>query len=256
MTTTPLRVALEEDGRLLRLTLAAPKANIIDTAMIQALRTAAHDAQDMPALRAMLIDHDGPNFSFGASVQEHLPAEVDRMLPRFHGLFAELAATDLPILCAGHGHILGGGLELAAWCHRIFVTPDAKLGQPEITLAVFAPMGSLALPLRVGQAHADDLLLSGRIISAEEARAMGLVDVLDGEPAEAALEYARTHLLPKSAVALRFAVRAARSAWTQTFKQHLADLEGTYLVDLMRTADAVEGLEAFIEKREPRWKDS
>jgi cyclohexa-1,5-dienecarbonyl-CoA hydratase len=256
MTAPQLRVAVELEGRLLRLTLAAPKANIIDMAMIKALRTAARDAQEMPALRAVLIDHDGPNFSFGASVQEHLPDAVDRMLPQFHGLFADLAATDLPILCAAHGHVLGGGLELAAWCHRVFVTPDARLGQPEVSLGVFAPVGSLALPLRVGQAHADDLLLSGRIVTAEEARAMGLVDVLDGEPAEAALEYVRTHLLPKSAAALRFAVRAARTTWTQTFKQHLMDLEGIYLADLMRTADAVEGLEAFIEKRAPRWKDN
>jgi cyclohexa-1,5-dienecarbonyl-CoA hydratase len=150
---------------------------------------------------------------------------------------------------------VGGGLELAAFCHRVFASHDARLGQPEITLGVFAPVASFILRERMGRGGAEDLLLSGRSIDAGEALRLGLVDEIHDDPAAAAMAYARTHLVPKSSSSLRRAVRASRLGFARRFSDEIAQLESMYLHDLMRTGDAVEGLQAFLEKRPPSWKN-
>jgi len=250
-----VRSELLEEGRVLRIVLAAGKGNVIDRRAIADLREGLADAGSAPALRAVLLDHEGPHFSFGASVEEHAPGEVETMLPAFHALARELLALDLPILAAVRGLCLGGGLELAALAERIFAAPGARFGQPEITLGVFAPIGSLLLPRLVGAAHAAELLLTGRTIEAEEAQRMGLVAELAPDPAAAALTWARTHLVDKSASSLRFATRAARAHWIGAFDVALGSLESAYLSELMATRDAREGIAAFLEKRDPVWAD-
>jgi cyclohexa-1,5-dienecarbonyl-CoA hydratase len=160
------------------------------------------------------------------------------------------------VLAAVRGQCLGGGLELVSLCHRVFAARDARLGQPEIVLGVFAPVASLLLADRVGRGAADDLCLSGRSVTADEALAMRLVDeVVDGDPAEAALGWARTHLLPKSASSLRYAVRASRAEQRARLATELPRLERLYLDGLMSTADAIEGLQAFVERRPAVWRD-
>jgi cyclohexa-1,5-dienecarbonyl-CoA hydratase len=119
---------------------------------------------------------------------------------------------------------------------------------------VFAPAASVLLPLRIGQARAEDLLYSGRPIDAPAALAWGLVNELADDPAAAALAYFDRHLAPKSAAALAHAVRAAREPFADLARARLADVEALYLEELMRTHDAREGLAAFIEKRAPRWE--
>ena len=151
---------------------------------------------------------------------------------------------------------LGGGLELASFCNRLFAAPDARLGQPEIRLGVFAPVASVSLVERVGRGPAEDLCLSGRSLTAAEALAIGLVDEVVDAPGEAALDWAREHLLPKSASSLRLAVRAARTGYAARFRHELAEVERLYLEELMSTTDAGEGLRAFLEKRKPSWSDA
>ena len=84
------------------------------------------------------------------------------MLAAFTPLCSPLLDSDVPVLAAVRGQCLGGGLELVSLCHRVFASRDAKLGQPEIVLGVFAPIASVVLAERVGRGAADDLLLSGR----------------------------------------------------------------------------------------------
>ena len=130
---------LEREGALLRLRLARPKANIIDAAMTAALAGALARFTGTADMRAVLLDHDGPNFSFGASVEEHLPGQCKAMLEGFHGLITQLLDCPVPVLVAARGQCLGGGLEVATAGTLIFAAPDAKLGQPEMQLGVFAP---------------------------------------------------------------------------------------------------------------------
>jgi len=255
MGATPLHVELEKDGALLRLRLSRPKANIVDAAMIAALWAALDEHLSGAHLRAVLLEAEGPHFSFGASVEEHLPASCAAMLRELHALVLQLVASPVPVLVAVRGQCLGGGLELAAAGHRIFAAPGATLGQPEIKLAVFAPAASCLLPERIGQSHANDLLFSGRGIGAEEAHRIGLVDVLADDPSQAALAYFEEHLAKHSASSLRFAVRAARYDFVYRIRRKLAEVERLYLGELMATHDALEGLSAFMAKRPPVWED-
>jgi cyclohexa-1,5-dienecarbonyl-CoA hydratase len=251
---SPVRVALERDGALLRLTLARPKANIVDAAMIAALDAALTRHAGMPALRGVLLDADGPHFSFGASVEEHLPGACAGMLRSLHALILAMLAFPAPVLVAVRGQCLGGGLEVALAGSLIFAAPDAQLGQPETRLGVFAPAASVLLPYRVNAAAAEDLLLSGRSVGAEEACSMGLVQSVVDDPAAAALAWFDAHLAPKSAAAIRHALAAARAARIDAVRRGLADLERHYLDELMSTRDANEGLTAFIARRPPVWE--
>jgi cyclohexa-1,5-dienecarbonyl-CoA hydratase len=245
-----------EDGAVWRLTLAGSKGNVLDAELVRAVAAALDDAEKAPGLKAILIEGQGRHFSFGASVQEHLPGRVADMLRRFHALLLRMIDGPVPLLAVVRGQCLGGGLELVTACHRVFAARDARLGQPEIALGVFAPFASAALVERVGRRHAEDLCLSGRSVTAEEALAMGLVDELGEDPAERALAYAREHLLKHSASSLRFALRAVRAGLKQRLAAELRELERLYLEELMATSDAVEGLEAFLEKRAPDWKNA
>lgn len=251
---TPLTVWLDREGRLLRLRLSRPKANIVDAEMIAALDAALAEHLDNPALAAVLVDAEGPHFSFGASVEEHLPGKCAEMLASLHSLVLKLASAPVPTMCAIRGQCLGGGLEVALSCGRLFAAPDAALGQPEIKLAVFAPAASCLLPHRVSQADAEDLLYTGRSADGREALAMGLVDEISDDPETAALAYFDTHLAGLSASSLRRAVQAVRAPVLARLPQDLARVEQLYLEDLMATRDAIEGLEAFIDKRKPSWE--
>ena len=252
--TGPLKVWLEADGRLLRLRLARPKANLVDAAMIAALDAALAAHLERPVLSGVLLDAEGPNFSFGASVEEHLPGACAAMLGSLHGLLGRMLESPVPILVAVHGRCLGGGLELALAGHLLFVTPAAELGQPEIRLGVFAPAASCLLPELIGPQRAFDLLVSGRSISGSEAASLGLAAVATADPQQAALEYFEQHLQPKSAQSLRYAVRAARQGLAVRVRTRLAAVERLYLDELMLSHDAVEGLSAFIDKRPAKWE--
>ncbi len=252
---SPIKVWLERSGRLLRLRLARPKANVLDAAMVGRLDRALDEHGSNGELSGLLIDAEGPHFSFGASVQEHLPETCEAMLKDFHALILRLVESELPVLVAVRGQCLGGGLELAAAGHLMFASPDARLGQPEIQLGVIAPAASCLLPERIGRAWAEDILISGRSLTAEEGYRIGLVHAIAEDPEAAALAYFDAHLAPLSARSLRFAVRAARIDLVARIRAKLAAVETLYLAELMKSHDAVEGLQAFLSKRAARWEN-
>lgn len=256
MTESPLKVWRERDDRLLRLRLNRPKANIIDAEMIAALDAVFTDVAANPDVHAILLDHEGPHFSFGASVEEHLPALCADMLKGLHALIKKMLTCPAPILVAINGQCLGGGLEVVMAGNMLFVNTEAQLGQPEIRLAVFAPAASCFLPRLVGQQAAEDMLLSGRSISGVEAARLGLAVKADANPEAAAIAYFDDHLAGLSASTLRFAVTAARENFAHEVSADLDRVEKLYLEGLMKSNDAVEGLNAFVEKRSPEWKHS
>jgi len=250
-----IRVERLEDGKILRITLDAGKGNVLTSQLISEMRDSLGIARNSPSLRALVIDHEGKDFSFGASVDEHMPDRVADMLRAFHSLARELLELHVPIIAAVSGNCLGGGLELACLADRVIASQDAKLGQPEINLGVFAPIGSALLLRKISSMAAANLLLSGRIINAEEAHRIGLVAGISQSPGEAAMNWVCVHLLPKSASSLHFATQAARRTWVDAFFADLEYLETLYLEELMVTHDAVEGITAFLEKRDPVWQD-
>lgn len=252
--TQPVRTWFEADSRLLRLRLSRPKANLIDAAMIAALDAALTEHSVNSQLGAVVLDAEGPHFSFGASVEEHLPGQCAAMLAGLHRLVLRMIEFPVPLLVAVRGQCLGGGLEVALAGHLMFVAPDATLGQPEMKLGVFAPAASCLLPELIGPVRSFDLLVSGRSITGGEAAAKGIAHEAATDPEHAALAYFEEHLKPKSASSLRYAVKAARFDYIARVKDKIRAVERLYLDELMVTHDAVAGLEAFIAKRMPQWQ--
>jgi cyclohexa-1,5-dienecarbonyl-CoA hydratase len=255
MTDSPLKAWLERDEQVLRLQLAQPKANIIDSRMIDALSAALDAHADNMRMLAVILDAEGPHFSFGASVEEHLPDQCAAMLRKINSLVVKMLEYPVPIVAAVQGQCLGGGLEIACAASPIIAAPDAQLGQPEISLAVFAPAASCLLPERVGQAQAEMLLFSGKSIDALRAKTIGLVDEISESPSEAALAWIEENIIGKSASSLRIAVTAARQDYIERIKARLEIVERNYVEELMQTKDPIEGLNAFLEKRSPIWEN-
>ena len=256
MSDTPLKTWLERDEQILRLKLARPKANIIDAEMIHALSASLASHAASKRLMAVVLDADGPHFSFGASVEEHLPDQCAEMLKKINSLIMQMLEYPVPIVAAVQGQCLGGGLEVACAASPIIAAPDAMLGQPEISLAVIAPAASCLLPERIGQVPAEMLLLSGRSVDAERAKQIGLVDEVSESPTEAALAWVDENLIGKSASSLRIALKAARRDYFERIRSELMIVEKMYLDILMQTKDPVEGLNAFLEKRDPVWENA
>src|ERR1019366_10086945 len=151
------------------LRLDRPKANLVDAAMIAALDQVLAEHIGNDQLGAVILDAEGPHFSFGASVEEHLPGQCDAMLAGLHRLVLRMVESPVPLLVVVRGQCLGGGLEVALAGHLMFVAPEAALGQPEMKLGVFAPAASCLLPELIGPVRSLDLLVSGRSITGAQA---------------------------------------------------------------------------------------
>jgi cyclohexa-1,5-dienecarbonyl-CoA hydratase len=250
-----IKLDFTHENQILAVTLNAPKGNVLDREMMSELIAAIKENGSTPSIKALVFQGAGDHFSFGASVPEHQKEFVPQMLAAFHDLFRTLITVNKPCIALVRGQCLGGGFELATFCHWIFADDDAKFGQPEINLAVFPPVASLLLPYRIGQSAADDLVLSGHFITAQEAKQMGLVYSVSADPQAELNDFLAKHILPKSAAALQFAVRASRYEMHLAFLKHIEALEKMYVQELMETADANEGIKAFMEKRKPIWKN-
>lgn len=246
------------DGQVIRLTLNAPKANVLDGEMMADLQKALDDLKQQPDVKLIQFTGSGDHFCFGAAVGEHVREKAPQMLKQFHQLFYTLADLAVPTAALVSGQCLGGGMELALMCNFMFADQTANFGQPEIQLGVFAPPASLILPMKVGQIGADQLLLTGRIIPVQEAANAGLLTGLfenrDSMLAEVDT-WTETLLLPKSASSLKFAVRAARLEFNKVMKSKLKEQEKLYLDELMASHDANEGIQSFMEKRKPDWQN-
>ena len=254
---SPVHVAFDQEQTRAALRLFHPKGNIVTADMIRALGRAVETLAENPHLKLVTIEGEGADFSFGASIPEHAPAEIGRVLPEAHALI--YALLDLPVVTAAlvRGRCLGGGFEIALACDFIFAEQSAVFGLPEVTLGVFPPAASALLPPRVGTARATSAIVTGKSIPAADWRDSGLLEsvVADGTLGAEVDRWFEAHLHAKSSVALRYATAAARRSLRRHVRKLLPKLEQLYLSDLMQTHDAAEGIAAFLEKRPPKWTD-
>jgi cyclohexa-1,5-dienecarbonyl-CoA hydratase len=149
-------------------------------------------------------------------------------------------------------HCLGGGAELAMMCDIVYASPDSVWGFPEIKLACYPPVASVALSAIVGQKLAAELILTGRTLSGEEALASGLVNGLAADP-ETLVADCVQRVSQLSPAAIRVAKKAFYAWDSIHFDKGLARAEQMYFDELMKTADAQEGIAAFMKHRRPKW---
>lgn len=260
MSFTKIEVMPLEEGRVLRIMLAQPKANVLDSAMLGELRTAFAAAKDDPKLKMVLLRGAGANFSFGASVIEHQKDHVREMLSHFHDVIRAVATFPVPFAAAVEGRCLGGGFELALAAHFVFAKVDAIFACPEIKLGVFPPVLAALGPKRMPAAVAERLLLTGEEVDASTAAMFGFVSGVigkEGNTEQATLDWYRKHLAPLSAFSLRQATAAARegSGIVTALDKTLRSIEHRYLEQLVPSHDGNEGIAAFLAKRAPEWRD-
>jgi len=257
-----LRPSLIEEGTVLQITLDQPKGNILSVAMIEELEAVFAEYREHASLRLVILRGAGGNFSFGASVPEHVRDQAPRMLAAFHRFVRTLAAFPVPIAALVEGRCLGGAFEVVLCCHFIFATHDAIFACPEIKLGVFPPVLAVVGPHRIPSAAAERLLITGDEVDAATAGMLGMVTAVlpraEGkDPLDAVLDWYRQKLRPLSAFAIRQATLAGRedSPLMKALGTPLSIAEKRYLWTLMPSHDANEGIAAFMERRKPVWKD-
>ncbi len=249
----------KQEGQVAEIILNDGKGNVLDSIMMRELNQIFVDLKNNPDIKIVTIEGEGKHFSFGASVEEHAKDKVVEMLSSFHNMFYNIVDMSIPTLAKISGQCLGGGLELALICNFLFTDNTAKLGQPEIMLGVFPPPASILLPLKIGSARAEELLITGKTIDAMAAEKAGLVNYVFDDKDSLNTEtdnWIQQHILPKSASSLRYSVRSGRIVLNRVFKKNLKKLEKIFIRELMETFDANEGINSFMEKRKPVWKNS
>ncbi|MEE9131932.1 MAG: enoyl-CoA hydratase-related protein [Gemmatimonadota bacterium] len=238
-----------------RLVLNQPPLNILTRELMAHLRERLAELELEESLRVLVLQAKGKHFSAGADVGEHLPPDFEEMIPEFIDTVAAIYNFPLPVIAAVRGRCLGGGFELVQGADLVVAGENAVFGQPEIVLGVLPPAACALLPELCGPSLAAELVLTGGTISAQEAAAAGLVRhvVPDDRVEEEALEIAG-RIARHSAAALRRTKLALRAGSVGRVRDALAQAGRIYVEDLMATEDAVEGLQAFLEKRQAVWK--
>jgi cyclohexa-1,5-dienecarbonyl-CoA hydratase len=236
-------------------TLRNPQLNIIDMPMMDELANALKAVEACADVTTLIFTGDGQHFSAGVDIAAHVPETVREMLTKFHAVIRALVKLQKVTIAAVRGNALGGGAELALMCDMIYCTEESRWGFPEIQLACFPPVASVALAAAVGQKRAAEMVLTGQIIHGDEALHMGLVnDAVPDAELDSRVEEVAEQLSHLSPAALRI-TKKALYAWDAIhFDKGLARAEQIYLEELVQTEDAREGIVAWMEKRPPKWK--
>jgi cyclohexa-1,5-dienecarbonyl-CoA hydratase len=254
-TDAPNGIASEIRGEAARLVINRPPLNVLDLGMIQRLRNSLKDLLNDAAVKLIEIHGGDSAFCAGVEIRDHFPERAPGMLREFHALIRSVLYARVPVIAVVRGFCLGGGMELALASDFVVAAEDASFGQPEIKVGCFAPAASVLLPRLIPEKKALEILLSGEMVSGVEAERLGFVNrVAPAAALDAEVDRFRRKLLGRSPAVLALARKAARLGSRAAFESALRESERIYLDELLKTEDAIEGLQAFVEKRDPEWK--
>ncbi|MDO9535150.1 MAG: enoyl-CoA hydratase/isomerase family protein [Bacillota bacterium] len=243
------------EGGIVGITLNLPPLNVLTISMMEEMITALKWAKEEPGA-LVVIDAEGKAFSAGVDVADHTPDKVGQMIDVFDRLFLAMSEIPKPLVAVVNGAALGGGYEIVLACDIVVASEKAKLGQPEINVGVFPPVACYLLPNLLSWPRALELLLSGEVINATRAEQMGLVNKVipaADDFAQGVSDFLKKFLV-QSPVVLALTKKAALAGLRKNLVDGLKDIDEIYLKELMPTNDAVEGLQAFMEKRRPVWQ--
>lgn len=244
------------EGALGTITLNRPPVNILNIEMMNEINDTLKGWVENRDLNVVLFNANGKCFSAGVDVAEHMGDMAPKMIESFHGIFRLMDSLGAVTVSSVYGSCLGGGCELAIFCDLVIADDTAKFGQPEIQVGVLPPIAAQIMPRIIGRKATMDLILSGRIISAQEAVDMGIINkvVAKGDLSKETDTFVKPYL-SLSAEIIRVTKKTIKAGLIDDFETSLKIIEDIYLNELMRTSDAQEGLKAFLEKRRPEWKN-
>ncbi|MBU5466559.1 enoyl-CoA hydratase [Virgibacillus sp. MSJ-26] len=253
-------LSLKLDNQIATLTIQSPPANALSSILLDDLSEKLDEIEKNGSVKAIILKGEGKFFSAGADIKEFtsLQNASDYQSLAEHGqkLFDRIEHFSQPVIAAIHGAALGGGLELAMSCHMRIVSEDAKLGLPEMTLGIIPGFaGTQRLPNYIGTHKAYEMILSGEPITGKEAATLGLANhaVPEEDVFDEALKLANK-IAAKSQPAISQVMQLIPFAKTGQFSQGIQK-EAEAFGKVFGTEDAREGVQAFIEKRKPEFKD-
>jgi len=237
------------------ITLARAPLNVLNIAMMTEFNQAMTELIDKQ-VKLLVINAEGKSFSSGVDVGEHMGDLAPKMIGVFHDMFHNMDKLGVPSIAVVNGHALGGGCEVAIYCDMVISSDKALFGQPEIQVGVFPPIAAMMFPRILGRKKAMELILTGDLIKAQEAMELGLVnkvvphDTLEEEATDFIAKFTKL-----SGPVLKYSRQATLLGLESQQGPVLSEMEDLYLNKLMKTHDAMEGLNAFLEKRKPLWKE-
>lgn len=250
-------ILTETRGRVGLITLNRPQAmNALNNRLMRELMDALGSFDNSDSIGAMVITGNEKAFAAGADIKEMAGKSIQQMMDADHiAVFGRIRTIRKPVIAAVSGWALGGGCEIALSCDMIVASESARFGQPEINIGVIPGAGGTQrLTRAVGKAIAMEMILNDRRLTAQEAYQLGMVNRV--VPVEGYLEEV-LKLAEEIAARAPLAVRAAKKMINQAFEQMLSDglaAEKQEFYSLFATEDQKEGMQAFIEKRQPKWK--
>ena len=258
-------VTREDLDRIAIVTLNRPEArNSLSEAMLTALGETLVGLAAEPMIRAVVLTANGPVFSAGHDLKELSARRADpdggraffaHIMQACSAVMQQIVMLPQPVIAAVQGTATAAGCQLVAGCDLAVTSSAAKFATPGVDIGLFCSTPMVALSRNVARKHAMEMLLTGEMISAEDAWRMGLVNrvVAPGSERDEALRFARTIAAKSSHV-----VKIGKEAFYRQVEMPLADAYGyaaKVMVENMMARDAEEGICAFVEKRKPTWED-
>lgn len=251
------KVVLRIDDRVARISLNNPPLNTLTIEMMALISKAVNDASRDLGLCAYVFEV-GPTcraFSAGVALEDHAPEVAYQLIDAFHAIFRALDFQSKPTIAIVPDSALGAGCELAAYCDIVIASEKARFGLPQIKMGVFPPLACVYFPRIVGQKRAREMILTGTLLTAEEAKQCGLVShVVPDDQLTKKADDVINKLRSLSASVLETTRRALVEADGLPLEDALLKVEDLYLNQLMSLRDPREGLVAFLEKRQPGWR--
>jgi enoyl-CoA hydratase len=254
-------IKLKKEHKVAVLTLDHPPVNAISPQLLQELQTALTELEKDDEAQVLIITGSGSYaFSAGADVKELQglgAASADKLVGLGHETYNKISNYTKPVIAAINNLTLGGGMELALSCDLRVSSDRARFGQPEVWLGLIPAWGgSTRLARLIGPARAKELIFTGQMINAQEAYRIGLVNkiVPDGEEVRAAIDIARTIINKGAPLAVREAKKAINEGLEKPTVKEALMVEAAAIKRLAGTQDLIEGVTAFVEKRQPQFK--
>lgn len=246
------------EGAVATITIDRPKAlNALNSQVLEEVVAAAEGFDADENIGAIVLTGSEKAFAAGADIKEMQTKSYPGIrMERMFEDWERLAKLETPLITAVSGYALGGGCEVAMLGDILLASESAKFGQPEITLGIIPGMGGTQrLTRAVGKYKAMDLILTGRTMNAEEAERSGLVSrVLPVEGFQKEVAKVAQKVAGMSQVATAAATKMVDAAYETTLTQGVATERDTFWA-LFATEDQSEGMDAFVNKRKPEWKN-
>ncbi len=243
-------------GGVARVTLARPKHNVLNIEMMQELIAALEKLKADRELKCVVISGEGHSWCAGVEVADHKPGQVDEMIATFNRMLEMIEGQEVPTIACVHGACLGGGMEAAIACDIVVAGKSAVFGQPEIKLGFFPPYAAIRLPHLIGPGKAIEICTTGKRYMAEDALAMGFIGYcVEDERLAETTEALVKEIQYSSPLIIRLNKQAVKQHLGLGFSAALKGVSELFLNTLMKTADTLEGIASFEEKRKPVWKN-